>query len=106
MAQLIELDGVAPTMGADAYLAPHGALIGMGAIALQRARVGAGSVLAAGAVLGEGAVVAPGTLAAGVPAREKKALSGSALRWSKTAADEYDRVRARYLRGAAEIGNH
>jgi carbonic anhydrase/acetyltransferase-like protein (isoleucine patch superfamily) len=177
MAHLVELDGIAPTIGADVFLAPtavligdvrvgdnasiwfgavlrgdfshveigarssvqdncvlhcaeelptvvgervivgHGALlegcavadgavIGMGAIALQRARVGVGAVLAAGAVLGEGAVVAPGTLAAGVPAREKKALSGSALRWSETAADEYDRLRARYLRGAAEIGNH
>src|SRR5947209_7342365 len=65
------------------------ALIGMGAIVLQRARVGAGAMLAAGAVLPERAQVSPGVLAAGVPAREKKQLSGSALTWTRTAAEEY-----------------
>jgi carbonic anhydrase/acetyltransferase-like protein (isoleucine patch superfamily) len=52
-----------------------GALIGMGAVVLNRARVGAGALIAAGAVVSEGTVIAPGVLAAGVPAREKKALS-------------------------------
>ena len=56
------------------------ALIGMGAIVLQRARVGAGAMLAAGAVVPERAEVAPGVLAAGVPAREKKQLSGLGAR--------------------------
>ena len=56
------------------------ALIGMGAIVLQRARVGARAMVAAGAVVGEGVEIAGGMLAAGVPAREKKQLSGSALR--------------------------
>jgi carbonic anhydrase/acetyltransferase-like protein (isoleucine patch superfamily) len=82
------------------------ALIGMGAIVLQRARVGAGAVLAAGAVLGEGAMVAPRTLAAGVPAREKKPLSGSAERWAGFAAAAYDGLRARYLRGATQLTHH
>jgi carbonic anhydrase/acetyltransferase-like protein (isoleucine patch superfamily) len=78
-----------------------GALVGMGAIALQRSRLGARSVLAAGAVLAEGAAIAGGMLAAGVPAIEKKPLSGSALHWSETSADEYVRLRGRFLRGAA-----
>jgi len=80
-----------------------GAVIGMGSIVLQRATVGARSVLAAGAVLGEGKAIAPGMLAAGVPAVEKKALSGSAQRWTETAAKEYQRYRARYLAGAKVV---
>ena len=169
MALLLELDGVAPTIGADVFLAPtavlagdvrvgarasiwfgavlrgdsswieigaetsvqdsaiihcatdlptvvgarvtighgallegcrieDGALVGMGAIVLQRARVGAGSLLAAGSVLGEGAEVAPGVLGAGAPARAKKPLSGSALRWTEEATEHYQEYRRRYLR--------
>jgi carbonic anhydrase/acetyltransferase-like protein (isoleucine patch superfamily) len=74
-----------------------GAVVGMGAIVLQRARLGAGSMLAAGAVLSERREVGPGMLAAGVPAVEKKELSGSAKSWSETAAAEYQRYRHRYL---------
>jgi carbonic anhydrase/acetyltransferase-like protein (isoleucine patch superfamily) len=74
-----------------------GALVGMGAIVLQRARVGAGAMLAAGAVLAERQSVAPGMLAAGVPARERKPLSGSARRWTETAADHYQELQRRYL---------
>jgi carbonic anhydrase/acetyltransferase-like protein (isoleucine patch superfamily) len=73
------------------------ALIGMGAIFLQGARVGAGAMLAAGAVLPERGEVAPGVLAAGVPAREKKQLSGSALVWTRTAAQEYQHFSRRYM---------
>ncbi len=44
-------------------------LIGMGAIVMDQAVIGAGSVIAAGAVVTQGAVVGPGSLMAGVPAR-------------------------------------
>jgi carbonic anhydrase/acetyltransferase-like protein (isoleucine patch superfamily) len=74
-----------------------GAIVGMGAIALQRSRLGAGAMLAAGSVLAEGAQIAAHMLAAGAPAVEKKELSGSALRWSQTAAGEYQAYRERYL---------
>jgi carbonic anhydrase/acetyltransferase-like protein (isoleucine patch superfamily) len=74
-----------------------GALVGMGAIVLHDARVGTGAMLAAGAVLAERRAVAPGALAAGVPAREKKQLSGSAQRWTRIAADDYQQLRRRYL---------
>jgi carbonic anhydrase/acetyltransferase-like protein (isoleucine patch superfamily) len=74
-----------------------GAVVGMGAIELQRARLGAGSVLAAGAVLAERREIGPGMLAAGIPAAEKKPLSGSALAWSASAAAEYQTYRHRYL---------
>jgi carbonic anhydrase/acetyltransferase-like protein (isoleucine patch superfamily) len=73
------------------------ALIGMGAIVLQRAHVGARAMVAAGAVVGEGASVAAGMLAAGVPAREKKPLSGSALQWTDTGVGRYQQLRETYL---------
>jgi carbonic anhydrase/acetyltransferase-like protein (isoleucine patch superfamily) len=171
MATLLELDGVAPTIGADVWLAPtavligdvrigdrvtvwfgavlrgdyshvavgeetsvqdnavihcatdlptvvgrrctvghgailegcvveDGALIGMGAIVCQHAHVGAGALVAAGTVVAERQSVAPGMMAAGVPARERKALSGAARRWTEIAADHYQGLRRRYLRGA------
>ena len=80
-----------------------GAVVGMGAIVLQRARLGAGSVLAAGAVLSERREIGPGVLALGVPAAEKKPLSGSARRWTETAAAEYQTYRERYLTTSAVI---
>jgi carbonic anhydrase/acetyltransferase-like protein (isoleucine patch superfamily) len=74
-----------------------GALVGMGAIALHHARVGAGAMLAAGTVLSERQVVAPGVLAAGVPAVEKKQLSGAAQHWTRIAAADYVMRREQYL---------
>jgi carbonic anhydrase/acetyltransferase-like protein (isoleucine patch superfamily) len=74
-----------------------GALVGMGATVLQRARVGSGALVGAGAVVAEGAEVPTGVLAAGVPAVVKKELSGSALEWTQIAADEYQKYRSNYL---------
>jgi carbonic anhydrase/acetyltransferase-like protein (isoleucine patch superfamily) len=44
-------------------------LVGMGAILLNRVRVGTGSVIGAGALLPEGMEVPPGSLVLGVPGR-------------------------------------
>lgn len=44
-------------------------MVGMGAIVLNHARIGAGSVIGAGALVPEGMDVPPGSLALGVPAR-------------------------------------
>jgi carbonic anhydrase/acetyltransferase-like protein (isoleucine patch superfamily) len=74
-----------------------GALIGMGAVVLHHARIGAGTMLAAGAVVPERATIAPGVLAAGVPAREKKQLEGASARWTSVAADDYQGLRRAYL---------
>lgn len=63
-----------------------GALVGMGSIVLNRARVGAGAIPA-------------GVLAAGVPAVVKKALAGNSEEWVGTAAAEYRSLRLRYLEG-------
>jgi carbonic anhydrase/acetyltransferase-like protein (isoleucine patch superfamily) len=103
-----------PTIVGEDVLIGHGALlegcvveahalIGMGAIVLQRAHVGARAMVAAGAVVGEGTQVAGEMLAAGVPAREKKQLSGSALRWTDTAVDRYQGLRHQYLTTSREV---
>jgi carbonic anhydrase/acetyltransferase-like protein (isoleucine patch superfamily) len=49
-------------------------LIGMGSVLLNKAHVGAGSVVAAGAVLPEGMQVPPRSLVMGVPARVVRAV--------------------------------
>jgi carbonic anhydrase/acetyltransferase-like protein (isoleucine patch superfamily) len=51
------------------------ALIGIGAIVLNRARIGKGAVVAAGSLVPEDAEVPAGMLALGVPAKAKRAVS-------------------------------
>ena len=100
-----------PTIVGEAVTVGHGALlegcviedhavVGMGAIVLQHALVGRGAVVAAGGVVPERAEVTAGMLAAGVPVKEKKRLSGSAARWAQTATDDYQELRQRYLRSS------
>ncbi len=80
-----------------------GALIGMGAIVLQHARVGAGALIAAGTVVAERQEIGPGVLAGGVPARIlKKELSGSSTAWTGRAAAHYQELREQYLRAIPE----
>jgi carbonic anhydrase/acetyltransferase-like protein (isoleucine patch superfamily) len=74
-----------------------GALIGMGAVVLQRARVGAGALVAAGSVVREGQEIPAGVVAAGVPAVVKKRVDGSSRRWVESGAVEYRKLRRRYL---------
>jgi len=50
-------------------------LIGMGAVILNGARIGEGSIIAAGALIPEGTIVPPRTLWAGLPAKQRRALS-------------------------------
>ena len=97
-----------PTIVGDRVTVGHGALlegcviedgslIGMGAVVLQHARVGAGSLIAAGAVVSERTEIPPGVLAAGVPAKVKKEMSGSSQRWLDNAVDEYQAKRRLFL---------
>ncbi|MBV9464697.1 MAG: gamma carbonic anhydrase family protein [Solirubrobacterales bacterium] len=80
-----------------------GALVGMGAIVLQRARVGRGAMVAAGSVVAEGAEIPAGTLAAGAPAKVKKELAGSSAGWVQSAAREYQALVERYRTGARRV---
>ena len=72
------------------------ALIGMNAVVLQGARVGEEALVAAGAVVGEGMEIPDRWLAAGIPARLKKELTGSALRWIENSAPHYVQLARRY----------
>jgi carbonic anhydrase/acetyltransferase-like protein (isoleucine patch superfamily) len=49
-------------------------LIGMAAVVMNRARIGAGSLVAAGAVVPEDTVVPPGSLVVGVPGSVRRPL--------------------------------
>jgi carbonic anhydrase/acetyltransferase-like protein (isoleucine patch superfamily) len=77
---LVHVDEDAPTVVGDRVTVGHRAiihgctieddcLIGMGAIVLSKARIGAGSLVGAGALVTEGQVIPPGSLALGAPAR-------------------------------------
>jgi carbonic anhydrase/acetyltransferase-like protein (isoleucine patch superfamily) len=79
-----------------------GALIGMNATVLNRARVGAGSVIAAGSVVREGAHIPPGVLAAGVPAEVKRELNEELRERTRYAAREYQHLWRRYKQAAEE----
>ena len=74
-----------------------GCTVGMNAVILQEAVIGARSLVAAGAVVLERTVVPPGSLVAGVPAKVRKALDGSAARWIARGGDHYVELSRRYL---------
>jgi carbonic anhydrase/acetyltransferase-like protein (isoleucine patch superfamily) len=67
-----------------------GALIGMGSIVLNRARVGR-------RVVRENQQIPSEVLAAGMPAEVKKDLGGSSSEWVEMAAREYQALRLKYV---------
>jgi carbonic anhydrase/acetyltransferase-like protein (isoleucine patch superfamily) len=75
----------------------NGALIGMNAVVLQGATVGGQALVAAGSVVGDGAEVPARHLAAGTPARVKKALEGASLGWVTLSAAHYVELSREYL---------
>ena len=81
-----------------AYL-ETGALIGMGAVVLGGARIGARSLVAAGAVVLGGAVVPAGVLYAGVPGRVIRDLTPADYARFESTAQRYVQRAARH-RGA------
>src|SRR5215469_5666372 len=69
-------------------------LIGSGSITLNRARVGAGAIVAAAALIPEGFEVPPGALAAGIPATIKR--TGVSGDWVDGAVKQYVSSARRY----------
>lgn len=64
-------------------------VVGMNAVILQNASVGASCVVAAGAVVKERDTIPDRRLVAGVPARVKKTLEGASARWVEGGGAHY-----------------
>jgi len=73
-----------------------GSVIGMNAVVLPGSKLGCQVMVAAGAVVSEGAEIPDQVLIAGIPAKVKKPLDGSALEWVGIAAEEYLELQTRY----------
>jgi carbonic anhydrase/acetyltransferase-like protein (isoleucine patch superfamily) len=82
-----------------------GSVIGMNAVILQEARIGAGSLVAANAVVLEGTQVPPGSLVVGVPATVRGRLEGSAARFVGRSSTHYVELSREYLgQGIGRVG--
>ena len=64
-------------------------LIGIGAIVLNDARIGAGSIIAAGAVIPEHTIIPPRSLVAGVPGKVRRTLTDADLDLIRSYANNY-----------------
>ncbi|MGP8011166.1 MAG: gamma carbonic anhydrase family protein [Halobacteriota archaeon] len=89
------------TMGHGAIV--HGAqiedtvLIGIGAIILDKARVGKGSIVGAGAVVTEGTQIPRRSLVLGVPGKVVKEVTSEQFQWIEENAKSYTELAQRYL---------
>lgn len=73
------------------------ALIGSNTVLLNGCKIGEGALIAAGSVVGEKAEIPPRVVAAGAPAKVKKALDGEAATWIEISSQEYVKLSRRYL---------
>ncbi len=73
------------------------ALIGSNAVLLNGCVIGEGALVAAGSVVGERVEIPDRVLAAGVPAKVKKAIEGEAARWIEIASEEYVHLSRSYI---------
>lgn len=78
----------------------RGTLVGMGALVMNQADIGAGSIVAAGAVVREGFRCPPRSLLAGVPAVVKRELTASEVERARRTAVNYVDYKNRYLAGS------
>lgn len=72
-------------------------LIGIGAVILNNARIGEGSIIAAGAIVPEHTIVPPRTLWAGVPAKQRRDLGDEDRKTILMYANNYLDYTAIYL---------
>lgn len=97
-----------PTVVEDEVTVGHGAkfescrigrasLVGMNAVILQEASVGAECLIAAGAIVKEKAQIPDRSVVAGVPGEIKKTLDGSAAGWVGRSARHYHALSREYL---------
>lgn len=74
-------------------------LIGMGAIILNRAHIGRGSIVGAGALVPEGVLIPPGSLVLGVPGRVTRATSPEERARIAASSQTYRRLAAAHRDG-------
>ncbi|NNG39517.1 gamma carbonic anhydrase family protein [Flexivirga sp. ID2601S] len=79
-------------------------LVGMGARVLNRATIGAGSLIAAGAVIPEGMQVPPRSLVAGVPAKVRRDLTDEEVEIIGLNAQVYVDLAATHRDGEVDAG--
>jgi len=72
-------------------------LVGMGAIILNGARIGAGSIIAAGALVAEGVIIPPRSLVAGVPGKVRRPTTDDDLALIHQYAENYLGYTKNYL---------
>lgn len=71
-------------------------LIGMRAVVMNRARIGAGSIIGVGAVVTEDSDIPPGSIVLGVPGKITRAAEDRDRRRIRHAADVYVTLASRY----------
>ncbi|MBI4827920.1 MAG: gamma carbonic anhydrase family protein [Nitrospinae bacterium] len=77
------------------------ALIGMGAVILDGARLAPNVIVAAGSLVPERSHVPPNSLVMGLPAKVKRELTEKEIASLKVSADNYVRYRLDYMEGGA-----
>jgi carbonic anhydrase/acetyltransferase-like protein (isoleucine patch superfamily) len=80
-------------------------LIGMGAVLLNRVRVGEGSIVAAGAVVPEDTVIPPRSLYMGVPAKFRREVTHQEQAFIRMHAEHYLQYKETYLAEAAKASS-
>ncbi len=104
----LKLEGSVATIGENATIGHgailhdctigKGAIIGINSVVLDFANVGEEAIVAAGSVVGDNSVIPPRHLAAGVPAKVKKEISGTSLWYVQIGYKTYHELRDEYLK--------
>ncbi|MFG6449307.1 phenylacetic acid degradation protein PaaY [Roseateles sp. BYS180W] len=81
----------------------QGALIGMKAVVMDEADIGAGAIVAACAFVKAGQHIAPRSLAAGIPAKVLRELSDQELAWKHEGTLAYQQLTVRCLQTLQEV---
>jgi carbonic anhydrase/acetyltransferase-like protein (isoleucine patch superfamily) len=110
---VIHVGAWGPTLIGEDVTVGHGAkfesctigdrtLVGMNAVILQKAVIGAECVLAANTVVMEGARIPPRSLVAGVPGTIKRSIEGNAAEWVGRGGTHYVELGREYKAGGVD----
>jgi phenylacetic acid degradation protein len=79
------------------------ALVGMNAVVMDKAEVGADSIVAAMAFVKAGMVIPPRSMAVGSPARVLRTLSDDEIRWKSEGTAQYQELAVRSMQTMREV---